>query len=403
MHRGCRAEHVGPASGICVSANLRNPKQRPGVTGRDDTAVGARGKPTAVDLFAGAGGLSLAALMAGIDVIAAVERDPHACRTYRRNLIVSGRTDTRLFEEDMLALDPAELMARCGIGAGECDMLLGGPPCQGFSAHRIGDAGTRDPRNQLLNTYFAFVRALRPMLFFVENVPGMLWPRHRKYVDGFYVMAENAGYGLLAPTVLNAKDFGVPQNRKRVFLVGYDRRRLADLCWPPQATHREPGSVRPGEPWRDAGDVFAPAPPDDENDVHMRHGPVLTGTFLRTPVNGGSRADSGRELPCHERHQGHRDVYGRINPAVPGPTMTTACINPSKGRFAHPVLPHGITLRQAARYQTFPDWFVFEGGLMAGGVQIGNAVPVDMGAKLLAPLARAAMAVKGATGACLAA
>lgn len=99
-------------------------------------------------------------------------------------------------------------------------------------------------------------------------------------------------------------------------------------------------------------------------------------------------------MACHQEHRGHSDVYGRIDPAKPGPTMTTACINPSKGRFVHPTLHHGITLRQAARLQTFPDWFMFRGGLMAGGVQVGNAVPVAMGAALLRPLREAAAGIK---------
>ena len=88
-------------------------------------------------------------------------------------------------------------------------------------------------------------------------------------------------------------------------------------------------------------------------------------------------------LPCHAKHDGHKDVYGRINPALPAPTMTTACINPSKGRFVHPTEHHGITLRQAARIQTFPDDYIFTGGLTAAGRQIGNAVPVMMGTYLI--------------------
>jgi len=126
----------------------------------------------------------------------------------------------------------------------------------------------------------------------------------------------------------------------------------------------------------------------------MQHGEKLLETFKATPPNGGSRKDSGRVLDCHRDHDGHKDVYGRIDPTRPAPTMTTACVNPSKGRFVHPTLHHGITLRQAARLQTFPDWFVFEGGLMAGGVQVGNAVPVDMAAALLSPLRDAVLAIK---------
>jgi DNA (cytosine-5)-methyltransferase 1 len=110
----------------------------------------------------------------------------------------------------------------------------------------------------------------------------------------------------------------------------------------------------------------------------MKHNDELISAFKNTPLNGGSRRDSGRILPCHKNHDGHKDVYGRIDSRLPAPTMTTACINPSKGRFVHPMEHHGITIRQAARIQTFPDSFVFEGGLTAAGKQIGNAVPVRM-------------------------
>mgnify|MGYP001053725529 FL=1 len=146
-------------------------------------------------------------------------------------------------------------------------------------------------------------------------------------------------------------------------------------------------------PWRSCAHVFAPAEPDDLNDVHMRHSEELIEAFRRTPLNGGSRRESGRLLACHVDHDGHKDVYGRMDPSQPAPTMTTACINPSKGRFVHPTQHHGITARQAARIQTFPEDFTFSGGLMAAGVQIGNAVPVELGEQLiryLTPLLRRA-------------
>ena len=115
----------------------------------------------------------------------------------------------------------------------------------------------------------------------------------------------------------------------------------------------------------------------------MLHSQELIEAFRRTPANGGSRKDSGRLLECHKNHDGHSDVYGRIDPQQPAPTMTTACINPSKGRFVHPVEHHGITVRQAARIQTFPDEFVISGGLMAAGKQVGNAVPAELGRHLI--------------------
>lgn len=340
-----------------------------------------------VDLFAGAGGFSQAARLAGGELVFAVEFDKHAAETYRKNL---GSTNPDhapfVYNEDITKLSAESLAKKHFPEGSSCDLLLGGPPCQGFSTHRINDAGVDDPRNGLIHEYFKFVEALKPRVFLMENVPGMLWPRHAKYLEQFYLRAAEAGYYVYAPQKLDARDFGVPQRRKRVFILGVrndlDR---SDLHWPPAPTHAEVAKMGLKR-WISCRHVFRPAPADDPNDFHMKHGPTLIAAFEKTPHNGGSRKDSGRKLPCHEAHDGHKDVYGRINPAVPGPTMTTACINPSKGRFVHPTLNHGITARQAARFQTFPDSFVFHGGLMAAGKQIGNAVPVKLGAALISHL-----------------
>ncbi|WP_234259337.1 DNA cytosine methyltransferase [Halomonas sp. MCCC 1A11062] len=339
----------------------------------------------ACDLFAGAGGFSLGAHLAGVKVAAAVEWDKHASATYRSNFIASKLTKTHLFEDDITALDPREVRKVAGFDQFGCDILLGGPPCQGFSTHRIKNAGVNDPRNDLLLRYFKYVQVLRPTIFLVENVPGLLWPRHRKYLEAFYNLAKSAGYGVLEPQILNARDYGVPQNRRRVFILGYDLKKFSSApVWPPAPTHAAPGSDENLPAWVPAADAFKKPPPSrDQNDIHMQHGPALVEAFKRTPLNGGSRTESGRLLPCHKDHDGHRDVYGRIDPMKPAPTMTTACINPSKGRFVHPTEHHGITVRQAARIQTFPDSFVFQGGLMAAGQQIGNAVPVELARRLI--------------------
>lgn len=342
----------------------------------------------ACDLFAGAGGLSLGAHQAGIEIAAAVEWDQHACATYRFNLIEKQRHNTKLYQSDINDLDPQVLLDEAFERAGVCDLLLGGPPCQGFSTHRIKNKGVDDPRNQLLLRYFEFVRVLRPKFFVVENVPGLLWDRHKSYLAHFYKLADKAGYGLMKPQLLNARDYGVPQNRKRVFILGYDLGVFAEApVWPPNPTHGSPSGNTDLPNWRTAADAFGVRErKTDPNNIHMNHGAELIAAFKRTPLNGGSRKDSGRVLPCHKNHDGHKDVYGRINPKQPGPTMTTACVNPSKGRFVHPTRHHGITVRQAARLQTFPDWFIFSGGLMAGGAQVGNAVPVLLAQTLLEPL-----------------
>lgn len=342
-------------------------------------------KPVVVDLFAGAGGFSLAAVEAGCSIAVAIENDPYAVKTYKANLLkYKAAKDVKVLDNSILEYVPETVCSEY-LGDVECDLVLGGPPCQGFSTHRILDAGVDDPRNQLVLAYFRFVKAFRPRVFLMENVPGILWERHKSYLEKFYEEGVKAGYQVFEPVVLDARDFGVPQRRKRVFILGVrDCTDLQGFVWPPEATHLAPGKEVEGKKaWVSCAGVFKPAPEGDENDIHMNHGPDLVDAFRSTPPNGGSRKESGRVLPCHEKHDGHKDVYGRINPAEPAPTMTTACINPSKGRFVHPTEHHGITLRQAARIQTFPDSFTFIGGLTAAGRQIGNAVPVALGKHLI--------------------
>lgn len=343
---------------------------------------------TCADLFAGAGGFSLAARQAGLSVRLAVEHDKHAVETYRDNLCEPGGTE--VLGDDITELDPAMVFGSIFKDLERCDLLLGGPPCQGFSAHRINDAGVGDERNDLIHVYFDFVRAFAPTAFLMENVPGMLWPRHRAALDRFYAEGRAAGYDLFDPVLIDARNYGLGQRRKRVFILGIRTGTdVTDFTWPPAPTHGSEAMRRCRPellPWSDCSAAFAPAAEGDPNDIHMSHGDELIAAFMRTPANGGSRKDSGRQLPCHRKHDGHKDVYGRMDPRRPAPTMTTACINPSKGRFVHPVEHHGITVRQAARIQTFPDSFIFSGGLMAAGKQVGNAVPVELGRLLIGSL-----------------
>ena len=359
-----------------------------------------KGEPTTViDLFAGAGGFSLAARSLGVQILAAVENDKWAQATYRLNFIKRKRKNRPLLFGDITTTEPEGIMEMTSISPGRLDILMGGPPCQGFSTHRIKNAGVNDPRNELLLRYFKFVKSIRPKAFVVENVPGMLWKRHRNYLGKFLHMVSEAGYTLHGPQTLDAKFFGVPQNRKRVFMVGFQKHLSVSFNWP-EPTHFPPDGVEVQElaadAWLNASTVFnSPLATDDINAVHMNHSDELIEAFKSTPLNGGSRTESNRILPCHRKHDGHRDVYGRIDLGKPGPTMTTACINPSKGRFVHPIEHHGITVRHAARFQTFPDSFVFLGGLMAASRQVGNAVPIVLGREVLSAVISALRRNKG--------
>lgn len=378
-------------------------------------------KLTAIDLFSGAGGFSLAAHNVGVDVLAAIEFDKNAAATYQKNLVERLKAPTQVFSQDITKVDINSIMRYQGIKKGQLDLLLGGPPCQGFSSHRFKNSGIDDPRNALLIRYFDFVKHLKPKAFLVENVPGLLWPRHEKYLNNFLDLAKEHGYQVITgkPLILNAKDYGVPQNRRRAFIFALRNDVVRDdIEWPPKPTHHKSGDSQ----WLTASSVFKePEPtilnefkrrlvtrfgyseeesaktvaslkwgmgldPEDPCNLSMTHSESLTQVFKNTPLLGG-RDESGRELDCHKDYKGHKDVYGRVFPHQPSNTITTGCNNPSKGRFIHPWLPHGISLRHAARLQTFPDDYLFSGGSMAMAKQIGNAVPIALGQVLISHIA----------------
>lgn len=348
---------------------------------------------TCVDLFAGAGGFSLAARRVGIVVKAAVEYNRSACASYELNFISGKENPPQLYPGDIRKLDPKTILDSHFVSNRHCDLVLGGPPCQGFSTHRIKNSGVDDPRNELILKYFEFVSVLLPNVFLMENVPGILWERHRSYLDEFYEEGTKNNYYVYDPVVIDARDYGVPQRRKRVFILGVRGDFALNIQWPPKATHGNESMRKDNPellPWVTADEVFKKLlDENDENNLHMNHSADMVARFKATPSNGGSRQQSGFVLPCHRKHNGHKDVYGRIDSSQSGPTMTTACVNPSKGRFVHPTEHHGITARHAARFQTFPDEFVFKGGLMAAAYQIGNAVPVRLGEVLLSEIKRA--------------
>jgi len=383
-------------------------------------------KFTAIDLFAGAGGFTLSAHEANVDVLAAIEFDNAASNTYQENFIKHNqhRIDFRSGSEngDINHVEPHSLRASLALNVGELDLILGGPPCQGFSTHRINNAGVNDPRNALLLRYFEFVNEFKPKAFLVENVAGLLWERHKEFLNKFLQLAENSGYVIKYCDIVNAKDYGVPQNRKRVFIyaVREDINHVG-LTFPPEPTHFSPNSSK-NPVWRSASSVFEKVPKNlyekywedyfkpklklekketfnllrsleysnrmtrkDPCNIHMKPKQKMEDRFNDTPLNG-SREDAGEEyrLQCHSNgYKGHKDVYGRIFIHRPSNTITTGCNNPSKGRFVHPWKNHGITLRHAARLQSFPDWFNFHGSNTDQARQIGNAVPPALGKALI--------------------
>ena len=168
-------------------------------------------RPTCIDLFCGAGGMSLGFEEAGFDVVAGVELDPVHANVHTYNF-----PDCTVYRQDISELSGKELLERHG----DIDVVIGGPPCQGFSL--IGKRDESDERNQLVMEYMRIIAEVKPKYFVMENVSGMTVGYGKEYLEKAIAFIEKQGYKVVRPyLVLNAVDYGVPQNRKRLFLLGY--------------------------------------------------------------------------------------------------------------------------------------------------------------------------------------
>lgn len=330
----------------------------------------------AVDLFCGAGGLTVGLTQAGFTVVGAVELDPLACNTYADN-----HPRVELWRTDIGEVAGADILASLGLAVGELDLLAGCPPCQGFSTMRTlnGHRNVVEPRNNLIREYGRLVSELRPRAVLMENVPGLA--RDQRFGEMIDLL-ENLGYEARGRhQILNAADYGVPQNRRRLVLV-------AAKNAPVQATEAPTGQRRTV---RDtiAGLPIPGSSGDPLHDLPERRSPRVTELIRRVPHDGGSRKDLDTQLDCHAAFDGFKDVYGRMRWDHPAPTITGGCHNPSKGRFLHPEQNRAITLREAALLQGFPPRYLFrlDRGKLAAALMIGNALPPGFVAAHAAPLA----------------
>lgn len=339
--------------------------------------------PTAIDLFSGAGGLSLGLRQARFRVLGAVEKDSLAAETYRANF-----PRVVLWEMDIRKLSIARVLRDLDLRPGQLDLLAGCPPCQGFSTLRSlnGHQIVRDDRNDLVLQFERFALGLRPKAVMLENVPGLA-SNHR--LARLRKSLESMGYKVTC-RVLDASRFGVPQRRRRMILVA-GLRRLIPLA------KEDPNIVTV----RDAiGDLLPPgASGDGLHDLPERRASKVRQLIALIPRDGGGRDDLGRELQldCHVRCDGFHDVYGRMAWDEVAPTITSGCINPSKGRFLHPEDNRAITLREAALLQGFPKShrFSLDRGKFAAAEMIGNALPPEF-VRRHATLIRRELQVRGA-------
>jgi len=366
-------------------------------------------RPIGIDLFAGAGGLSLGFEQAGFDIAAAVEIDPIHCAIHEYNFPYS-----KAICASVVDLTGDYIRHRANLSDRDVDVVFGGAPCQGFSL--IGKRALDDPRNQLVFHYVRLVRELQPKYFVFENVKGLTLGKHAEFLKQLIAELGDAGYNVTLPYhVLNAVDFGVPQDRRRLFLMGA-RRGLALPHYPNPARHRTTVWDAIGD-LPDA-DLFYELNATDAIYVEwLTEAPYamqLRG-FADDPANYGYKREFEYNLLSSSLRTEHTELsqsrfmateHGKTEPVSrfhkldPKGVCNTlrAGTDSARGAFTsprpiHPYFPRVITVREAARLHSYPDWFRLHSTKWHGFRQIGNSVPPLLARSVAAEVVKA-MGVK---------
>lgn len=330
----------------------------------------AYSKLTAVDLFSGAGGLTLGLKQAGFKVLAGVEIEKVPAKTF-----VLNHPDVHCFQKDIREIGSMEILKTIGLKRGELDLLAGCPPCQGFSTLRTRkkSIAVADDRNDLLFEFLRIVEALSPKAIMMENVPALAYDKRMKtFLKRLSVLGYKVGRKNVR--IENASDYGVPQRRKRMILLASKFGQVNEAEKSEAITVRKCLEAVSLAPVGEAGDPL-------HDHVPNRAAHVLE-IIRNIPKDGGSRTSLPEHLvlECHKKSKsGFRDVYGRMSWDKVSPTMTGGCGNPSKGRYLHPEEDRAISLREAALFQTFPADYRFDltEGRGKAALMIGNALPPE--------------------------
>ena len=356
-------------------------------------------KYEAIDIFSGCGGVSCGLTLAGFKVKAAVEIEQSAIDTYKN---YEPLKKVNVMHDDICNLSGKEILKAAQIKEDDIYLLAGCPPCQSFSRQNPDNKNkTEEERKKLLFEFLRIIEEITPPFLLMENVPGLESDFNKGILEEFLNRLSKQ-YKVIH-NILNAANYGVPQLRKRFVLhaVRLDIQKELVQCGfefeLPQATHSQSGDGGLKQ-WKTVREAIDDLPPikageefPDNGIIHNHKCANLSETNIKRMKiireNGGSRAclPDNLTLKCHKKKDGdgnifsgHSDVYGIMDADKPSPTMTGGCLCYSKGRYGHYEQNRAISIREAARLQTFPDDFVFSNSLTAAALQIGNAVPIDL-------------------------
>lgn len=332
-----------------------------------------------IDLFSGCGGSAKGFQQAGFDIRVAVDINKKAGQSFKLNF-----PNAQVFDNDIQNITGSELIKAAGAKSGDEIVIIACPPCQGFSTARRKAQRMNEPRNNLIEDFTRIVKEIKPAAFVMENVPGLVTGIGKQLFLKEKEKLEELGYVLSEPKIVNAADYGVPQRRKRLVLIGIkDRKKSLSF---PAVTNRSPDEMNSDLPvWLTVKETILHLPflkagkkdPGDSLHAASNLADINLQRMSQTPHDGGGR-DSWSEdlvLECHKKVNGYHDIYGRMKWDEPSPTITAGCVMISKGRFGHPEQDRAISLREAALLQTFPEDYQFVGNTGDIASQIGNAVP----------------------------
>ena len=323
--------------------------------------------PTVVDLYSGCGGVTAALRWQRFKVVAAVDNDPLAGETYRRN-----NPGVHLFVRDIREVNPVDIREN-QLNSADLDLLIVCSPCQPFSNQNRNRGN--DARADLILEATRFAEILKPKIIFFENVPGLSRPEISEVIVDLRNELKIAGYRLSEPSTVDLADYGVPQRRLRFVLFASRLECSIELPEPTTPKdHRNTVRMAIGDLPRLKSGNF-----DKRDPLHFarNHQPIALARMAHIKKNGGDRFSlpPELELKCHRGKTGYPDVYGRMWWDRVAPTLTTGCTDVTRGRFMHPRDTRAISLREAARLQSFTDDYLFAGNPGQIATQIGNAVP----------------------------